>query len=484
MGIEVRTLTVAGGERSMRRKYEVVSYSLYDYDGVIRHLEKRACQGWMIKQMGIFFWKYQKIDPQKLHFSVTYFSKSSVENAEQDAYWQTFLNHCNKTGWKRCTEWMQMQVFCNDQQSPPPLESDEAVKLNQIHTYMGRSFLKRMLLALALIVVYCFLVGKDLFDHPLYLLTSSVRMILTVLIFALLFSMTWSIFEYWRWYCRSKHAIAQGGSCASISRWDHRINLGWNLFLPVIAMLLLLGVSSRAIRVYLLLRTAAFCLIVVSLVWVRMWMLKNKFQQSTRNLVLAVGIVLCAILLTCGDNWWEQSALKSSLEPQPVGIYTDENGYEWEIYDDPILLTIEDLQAPEVAEETVFSRRWTVQEETFLASRSAAVERGYTEKGQVTALYYQIVDVKLPFLYDLCRKGLAQDDWWVKDEDFLPVEDDRWKAKEVYQKYEIGEQKKQPLTEYLICLEQRIVRLQLDWEPNDQQIAVICEKLQGKMEMS
>lgn len=112
------------------------------------------------------------------------------------------------------------------------------------------------------------------------------------------------------------------------------------------------------------------------------------------------------------------------------------------------------------------------------------MERGYTEKGQVTALYYQIVDVKLPLLYDLCRKGLAQDDWWVKDEDFLPVEDDRWKAKEVYQKYEIGEQKKQPLTEYLICLEQRMVRLQLDWEPNDQQIAVICEKLQGKTEMS
>ena len=87
------------------------------------------------------------------------------------------------------------------------------------------------------------------------------------------------------------------------------------------------------------------------------------------------------------------------------------------------------------------------------------------------------MEVRLPVLYDLCLNSLQQDDWWVEDEEFFPIEDERWQADRVYRKYVVGGAEKTPLNEHLICWDRFLVRISLDWEPDSEDIKVIREKL-------
>lgn len=37
-------------------KYQLLTYGLFDYAGVERHLEKMAAKGWRFTSVGNFFW--------------------------------------------------------------------------------------------------------------------------------------------------------------------------------------------------------------------------------------------------------------------------------------------------------------------------------------------------------------------------------------------------------------------------------------------
>ena len=53
----------------LKTKYEYNFYSFYDHTGMEQHFEKMAAQGWLIEKLG-YFWRYRRIGPQALRFSV------------------------------------------------------------------------------------------------------------------------------------------------------------------------------------------------------------------------------------------------------------------------------------------------------------------------------------------------------------------------------------------------------------------------------
>ena len=57
-------------------KRELNPYSFYDTEGLARHFERMAAEGWLIEKLG-YFWRYRRIEPQALRFSVVYYSEAS-----------------------------------------------------------------------------------------------------------------------------------------------------------------------------------------------------------------------------------------------------------------------------------------------------------------------------------------------------------------------------------------------------------------------
>ena len=99
-------------------------------------------------------------------------------------------------------------------------------------------------------------------------------------------------------------------------------------------------------------------------------------------------------------------------------------------------------------------------------------------------LSYEVVIVKAPFLYDLCKHDFI--DWLERDNDKLPeeyqelyqpVDPTPWGAAEVYQRYSSGEFYNQ----FLVCWSDRIAEISFDWnwEITEEIISVTAKTLKS-----
>ena len=113
-------------------KYRFENFSFHDFAGVERHLEAMAQKGWLLDKVTAFTWRYRRIEPKKLHFSVTYFSEASEYNPYPTPNQRTFLDYCADAGWNLAAEWAQMQILWSELENPVPIETDEELRLRSI----------------------------------------------------------------------------------------------------------------------------------------------------------------------------------------------------------------------------------------------------------------------------------------------------------------------------------------------------------------
>ena len=149
--------------------------------------------------------------------------------------------------------------------------------------------------------------------------------------------------------------------------------------------------------------------------------------------------------------------------------------YTWDIYDDPLPLTVEDLQ--DVNYEN-YSYEWRSLESIFLA-QSIARQDSFPDGQLAPELNYAIVDVKWPMLYDLSLNDYLEmyNYHWKEPEEitknFKRTDSTIWQADIAYQLYDQDEAK----DEYILCWGNRIVYINYDEVPTTEQIAITIEKL-------
>ena len=125
--------------KTKKRRMEFISF--YDHTGLEKHFAKMARKGWLIEGISNLYWTYRKIEPQDLHFCVTYYPKASDFDPEPTEGQQRLLDFCAHTGWKLCCTWFQMQVFCNERENPLPLDTDPITEVDTLHRACKKNFL-------------------------------------------------------------------------------------------------------------------------------------------------------------------------------------------------------------------------------------------------------------------------------------------------------------------------------------------------------
>lgn len=69
-------------------QWELNPYSFYDTEGLARHFERMAAEGWAPDRVGLFI-RYRRIKPQKLRFAITYYPDDGGADGED-----VFLEYC------------------------------------------------------------------------------------------------------------------------------------------------------------------------------------------------------------------------------------------------------------------------------------------------------------------------------------------------------------------------------------------------------
>lgn len=457
-----------------RRRMEF--FAFYDDQGIARHLERMAQKGWMIERINNYFWTYRRIEPQRLRFAVTYFPEASDFNPGPTENQQTFQEYCESAGWRFAVQWCQMQIFYSENSDAVPLETEEPIRLQNIHRCMRKNFLPGNIVILILMGI---LLGLQLLSVPrdlLSLLAENTRLITITLLLLAILSEAGMLLGYYFWRGRSLRSVANGGSCVRGGRFQHWLGRPVWLLVILLAALYLYSVGSY----WPLVLICAVVLAGISALTLaaRAVLRGMGVARETNIAVTAVMILLLSlsfsVVLQGVSDWMRDAGL---FQKQPAYIYTTQNGsstWNWEVYADPIPLKVEDLRATDYPH---YSYEKTERSSPFVSVLEAS-QTGFPDGLENERLLYTVVRLKQDFWFrPVLNSMLRAEERFRYDgeqDTFLLVEAPQWGAEEVYQRHIDG----QPQPEYYICYApDSILQLDLSWEPTAQEIAVIREKL-------
>lgn len=466
--------------KQKKREYMPL-YSFFDRSGVSRHLEDMAAKGWLIEKMTGWCWQYRHIEPKQLRFTVTYFPKATQFDPYPAEGLETFWEFCAEAGWVLAADNAQVQVFYNEDPHATPIETDPEADFQTIQRTMKKSTLSSYWSLLALSLFECCFLFWQLFNDPIDQLSSPLQLNSTFGFVPLALLSAVELIRYYRWRKRARAALETGEALPELgsARWLSMLIL----VLVGIQLLTLLSTSlqfSKGMAITIVFMLLYMCLMfylangirrALQRLHVKSWV--NKAVTVSVIVALMIGMFsgMIALVFKTSGSWFEESEHVTTYEV---------NGHTFKQYHDELPLTVGDL-VPDDYE------NWSTQlqkDSSFLLTHIDANQRGRVGDVDIPDLSYEVVIVKAPFLYNLCKQDYI--DWLERDNDkipekhwdeYRPVDSAPWGASEVYQQYSSGE----PYNQFLVCWPDRIAEIDFDWNwvITDEMITVTAERLRN-----
>lgn len=445
------------------RRLETCSF--YDYTGMEARLEKMAAKGWMIERISAFGWVYRRIEPARLHFAVTWYPRASGFDPGPTEGQLNLQEFCAHTGWQHACTSAQMQIFYNQQEHPVPLETDPLVKADTIHQAAKRSALPVYFLLLAVAVLQCAMFLTGIRNHPIRVLSSPSALCSGMAWTVLFFLCASEIGGYFRWRSRAVKAAAQGAFVNVHGHsWQRRILL-WVIlpgFLYWLVTLLAAGpVSVRRIAIAVFLLTIALNVLVYV---IRESLRRAGAPRNVNRTVTFFSIVFLSFSLTCAVLFavFRSAGRGHAQDGQETYEY---GGIPWAIRQEELPLTLEDLME---VDSSLYIRQHSENESLLLGQHDMQQYPRFDADGfsELPCIDYTITDIKLPVLYDLCRRSLLGDH--PKDTVWQACDAAPWNAQEAWR---LTSGSNGSLNRYLLCYPDRIVEIGFSWEPTSEQMA-------------
>ena len=450
------------------KKWELPFYSFYDLDGMRRRLEDMAARGWILDRITNFGWYYRRGEPQKLHYTVTYYPKASAFQPRPTEGEQTFQDFCDHGGWKLVTANAQIQVFVSHKEDPTPIATDPETYISAI-VGMAKKTIPIYVIMIFLGVVNLFLLLGAVSSGLIDILSNSVSLFATLLWTMLGLYYIVDIATYLLWKRRAKAAAPLGEFVPAKSH----SGLMKIVFLGAVFGIVLLFLTDRQPGFRLMMASMLLGMVALILIvnGVRILMKKKNVRTGVNRTVTLLVDFVMAFAIMGGITW---AFVATDLR----NVFTQSEYFD-------VLLTVEDLTGEERDPAYI---QPTSKGSTIFLTRLEATQRPQSIEDfpDLPWLRYELVEVHMPWLYDACVREMlsAYDEYGIHDEErggeelyyvYKPVDPAPWGAEEAYLLYAYGESR----NTYLLCKDDRIAELELDWEPTEEQMAIAGEKLLG-----
>lgn len=466
----------------MRKSKRVIAqFTFFDRTGIQKFLEKQAQKGWMLEKISQYGWKFRRIEPQKIHFAVTYFPEASVFDPEPTENQKSFWDLCEYTGWKLVSHNAQMQIFCNERENPVPIETDPQTELETIEKSAKKSFLTGYYLLAGCGVLQLLLQMWQYFTDPLDYLSRNSSLFAVLCWGILLVMCLMEIIGYFKWRKKARKAIEENGIFTETKGYRNiQLTLMWIIIAIFVVFLLSIEWKFAIIAVVSSIAVA----LTASAVWAFSAFLKrfkvsakaNRIATIIAIIVMAFGFagVLIFVVLdgVVASGWFNR---------QPAYTY-NYKGVEWNVYDDELPLMLQDFIQTDY---DGYSTSWYGDESLFLAKHDA-YQRPRMDDLDQPDLQYTMVKIKLPLLYNFAHKQMLKDftqnhgvtaEEWEFYQHAVEISASEWGAEYAYQLYTGDE----PNHKYLLCYSDCIVAIRPDFdiEITSQVKADIGKKLVG-----
>lgn len=442
-----------------KKTEQLLSYPFYHTDGIARHLEKRARQGWLLERTDSLGWHFRRGTPQALHYAVLCDPNATGFEPEPTEEQQTFADFCAHAGWQTLSADTVIQVYVNDRDDPTPIHTDPVIALQSLRRFGN----KRMILPWMLLALCVLSLGVSAHSWRTNfigsLLDSTIWLDqLTMLVMGV------SCLVYllpWYWYCRRAARATEQGEFVPTVGYPRLMQALMMLFLLLLALQFVLAwgtdqFAPMAIRMGMYLALAAIACATRS--YLKRQKADADTNRSTTMMVyLAVSLLMLPFLLA------DRSSSGRPLPQLP----------------EPPALTVEQLLGP------VEGRASQPEHILWDSSRALTEIHGYDycytgeemmEDPAQPQLSYTQLDVHWPMVYGAClRETLGAFDWARDDHPGLAYEA-RPAPKGADALY-ILNQSVNDCYPCILCWEGRITVLYPSWPLTDTQLSLAAAAL-------
>ena len=456
----------------MNRKRQINWYQANDGDAIARHLEKMAARGWFLEKVGNFTWSFRRGEPRQVRYAVTYFPDASIFDAGPTERQETYIDYCKAAGWEFITAYGPIQYFRNDRPNPVPIETDEAEKLRIIRRTMRKTLVLGYFALLAAQMLYLWLKWRAFRYDPLSTVGSAMWVSTVLLVVVSFIYFAAILIDYLVWCFRSKRSVDRGGSCAKVHT-RARLWGGFAMLLFIAADLLLfllpsiLESKTGAIFIF---ATVGFFLIMAMSRLVFWQMKKRGFsREATRWAFIGISAVLSVIFSVSTVSFANWLVKSGATKRTPAYTYTASNGWKWDVYQDPLPVTLEDL-GYRVTEDDHCN--YTAEEDrSLLVSYGKYAQNARAYESHLPALLYEVCNIRWDWLRQVCW------DMILDESSGYPWEPRYIHALEPLPTGTLGALRDDSGQRYVFLCSDRIIRIHAEWELTGQQLESVLAAL-------
>lgn len=400
---------------------------------MIAFLENQALKGWLFDGFGGYGWKFRRIEPKKLRFSVVYFSTSDKDNLDEKVKMEEFREFCAHDGWQFAGASESIHVFYSEREDPTPIQTDPVLEVESIVKAQGKGMGEHLTVLSVFLVLHALFTLWECGGNLVMLMTYqwgvwSILLGVTCLLESLISEVK---FKIWEKKAR-RQALEYGefldeSPMMAMTKW---VAYGW-LLLTVAALIFAAGWKVFLWRVgtWGLMFTAIF------IAWGRLKE-KNYEKPELYWRLWVAHFLIYFVGMMFADAVSEKLNVGFDLNAP--------EGSAWVQY--------QEVPPLDAGECTIDLR-----ETGFLAR--------YRVEGTDTA--YTVLEVKAGFLYGLCLDEMLH-------EHYFPVDAAPWGAQQAYQ---LGASESPSNPWWILCYEDRIVEIRLPENPTPEQMVLIGETL-------
>lgn len=463
--------------KNTKRRIEPLSF--YDHTGISSHLEKMAAKGWMIEKIINTGWVYRRMEPKQVHFAVSYYPKASEFDPEPSEEQKMFHEFCAHTGWQLACTSAQLQIFYNERENPIPIETEPELEVQSIHASAKKSFIPSYILLLVIAFLQGGLWVSNLFGDPLDLLSNPTKLFTGFCWLALAILCVVEMVCYFGWHTKAKVAAEYGEFFKTPSTSKFQIIV----LAIVVGGVVLWGINYIIVGDNL----QRFIVIIMCFYMPALFAIVNAMKEFLKRKKASRGVnrTLTVITSFVASFAMMGAITFGTLYASSQGLFADKdeetyehNGTTWVIHQDELPLVVEDLLEVDY-KDYIKERRGN--ESLILGQLEMCQHPRFDVKdySDIPQLEYTMTIVKVSALYEMCKERLIyeQEELHVVSEEEYRAEDARpWGANEAYRLYDLEYGVE---NFYLLCYDNFLVEIIFDWEPTEEQMAIVGEKLNG-----
>ena len=468
--------------KDTKRRLETIS--LYDHTGIERHLKKMAEKGWMIEKITTLGWVYRRTEPKNVQFSVTYYPKASEFDPELTDGQKMYQEFTAKSGWQFICSSAQMQVFYTEQEDPTPIETDPVTQVDNIHNAAKKGFLLSHFLFLAIGIMNGALFVSRLMNDPIDTLASSANLFTGVCWTLLLLIAVVELTRYFHWLRKAKKAAQHGEFVDTPNSVRMQSFILWFVLICFAGHLVNVMITGSVMMRWVSALMFGYIIVLILIVNAVKQFLKRKKVSSGTNLTITLIVDFVLAFAMMG------AIVYGTLQASQNGLFNlnletyKHNGSTFVLYQDELPLAVEDMIDIQY---DGYVRQCRSEGTLLLGTLDVQQWPRFDDKNRSNYpdLDYTVTIIRAPFLYDLCKERFIREKDETYDTDipegfkrvYLSIDPAPWGAVEAYQ---LAYQDVGAMQRYLICYEDRIVRISFDWDATDEDKAIVGEKLGGK----